>query len=134
MPKCTRRGRATGVPMLYEFLLPKVRGRPPVLPPRSREGKLRLRPLEYAQIHSVAAACRHLGFARSTYYRWRHRYVPSRPATLETRSSRPIHTRRPAWTTQEVLAVRDLVPSSPAPGKTSLPFCCGSKRSTSRSP
>lgn len=120
MAKYTRRGRATGIPMHYGYIEPQRAPRPPASPPRSREGRLRLQILAYAETHSVAATCRHFGIARSTYYRWKHRYVPQRPATLENRSSRPHAPRRPTWTTQEVLAVRDLRARFPRMGKVKL--------------
>jgi transposase InsO family protein len=106
--------------MQHSFRLPKVWGRPPVAPPRSRDAKLRLRILEYAQSHSVAATCQHFGIARSTHYRWKGRFVPIRPGTLENRSSRPCCPRPPTWTTQEVMAVRDPRQQFPRMGKDKL--------------
>lgn len=110
----------TGVPMHYTYRLPKVVSRVPVSPPRSPQAKHRLRILEYGQTHSVSATCRHFGIARSTYYRWKNRYVPSRPGSLENAPNRPIHTRRPTWTTDQVLVVRDLRARFPRMGKDKL--------------
>lgn len=120
MRKYTRHGPATGVPMHYGYLQPKVRGRPLVGAPQSRDAKHRLQILTYAETHTVAATCRHFGIARSTYYRWHDRYVPQRPATLEDRSSRPIQVRQPTWTTAEVIAVRELRLQYPRMGKDKL--------------
>jgi len=120
MAKYTRHGRSTGVPMHYGYVYPKVSGRRLVVPPTSPEGKLRLRYLEYAQTHSVAATCRHFGIARSTYYRWKQRSVATRPATLDNRSSRPRSPRRLTWITREVIAVRDLRAQFPRMGKDKL--------------
>ncbi|MGH2448819.1 MAG: integrase core domain-containing protein [Chloroflexota bacterium] len=120
MAKYTRHGRPTGVPMHYGYIEPKRTRRQPVSPRESREARLRLRILAYAEIHSVAATCRHFGIARSTYYRWKQRYIPQRPATLDNRSSRPHAPRRPTWTTQEALAVRDLRAQFPRMGKEKL--------------
>ncbi len=115
----------TGVPMHYTFRLPKVVGRAPVSPPKSREAKLRLSILEYSQTHTVSATCRHFGIARSTYYRWKDRYVPSRPVTLENCSSCPRRRRRHTWTTEQVLAVRDLRARFPRMGKDKLAILLG---------
>ncbi len=120
MVKYTRHGRGTGVPMYYEYIEPKRTYHVPIPPPRSREAKLRLRILEYRETHSVAATCRHFGIARSTYYRWKHRYVPHRPRTLENRSNRPQHVRRSTWTSIQVIAVRDLRAQFPRMGKDKL--------------
>jgi putative transposase len=110
----------TGVSMSHSFRLPKgfaaVAGRKEL----SREARLRLSILDYAQSHSVAATCRHFGIARSTYYRWRRRFTPGHLASLESRSSRPREPRRPTWTTAEVLAVRSLRAQYPRFGKAKL--------------
>lgn len=110
----------TGVPMHYTYRLPKVVGRVPVSPPRSAQAKHRLRILEYGQTHSVSATCRHYGIARSTYYRWKSRYVPARSSTLENLSSRPTRTRRRTWTTDQVVAVREMRKRFPRTGKDKL--------------
>lgn len=86
----------------------------------SREAKQRLRWIDYARTHSVAATCRHFGIARSTYYRWANRYDPQRLSFLENRSSRPRHCRRPSWTPAEVAAVRAARDASPRWGKDKL--------------
>ena len=64
----------------------------------SREAKQRLRILDDARTHSVAATCRHCGIARSTFYRWQHRDDPQALSLRENRSSRPQRCRRPTWT------------------------------------
>jgi transposase InsO family protein len=123
MAQYTRRSFATtsiGVPTHLRHRLPAAHPRPPSSPPRSRQAKLRLQILTYAETHSVAATCRHFGIARSTYYRWKERYVPARVGSLENRSSRPQQTRRPTWSTQDVLAVRDLRQQFPRMGKDKL--------------
>lgn len=123
MGKYTRRSfgsTSTGVPMQQRYRLPRARGRPPTAPPRSREARLRLQILEYAESHSVAATCRHFGIARSTYYRWKARYSPTRPGTLENRSSRPRQTRCHTWTTSDAVAVRNLREEFPRMGKDKL--------------
>lgn len=123
MAKYTRHGLAsthTGVAMSYTYRHPKGGGPGPRAVALSREAKLRLTILGYAQTHSVAATCRHFGIARTTYYRWKDRYHPQRLATLENRSSRPARTRLPTWTTKEVIAVRELREQYPRMGKEKL--------------
>jgi putative transposase len=86
----------------------------------SREAKQRLRILDYARTHAVAATCRHFGIARSTFYRWQHRYDPHDLSLLENRSSRPKRTRRPTWTAAQVEAVRQARGCFPRWGKDKL--------------
>jgi transposase InsO family protein len=86
----------------------------------SREGKRRLKILDYARTHSVAATCRHFGIARSTYYRWAKRYDPQHLSFLENRSSRPRRCRRPTWTAAQAAAVRAAREAHPRWGKDKL--------------
>jgi putative transposase len=110
----------TGVPMQHAFRLPKGAAQLQYLPTLSREACVRLRFLEYAQDHSVAATCRHYGIARSTFYRWRDRFKPAHLTSLETRGSRPHRCRQRTWTTAQVLAVRDMRKRNPELGKDKL--------------
>ncbi len=109
-----------GVPMRYTFRLPKGAAQLQYAPTLSREARVRLRVLDYARTHSVSATCRHFGIARSTFYRWAHRFDPAHLASLETRSSRPHHCRRPQWTTTHVLLIRNLRWDHPRYGKDKL--------------
>ncbi len=86
----------------------------------SREAKQRLRWLDYARTHSIAATCRHFGIARSTFYRWQRRYDPQHLSVLENRSSRPRRCRRPSWTPAQVDAVRQARDAHPRWGKDKL--------------
>lgn len=86
----------------------------------SREARQRLRWIDYARTHTVSATCRHFGIARTTFYRWRHRYDPQRLSLLENRSSRPRHCRRTTWTAAQVAAVRAARAASPRWGKDKL--------------
>ena len=106
-----------GVPMQYTFRLPKGAAALHYLAEPSREVRFRLKILEYGKTHSVAATCRHFDIARSTYYRWYNRFVPTRLASLESRSSRPHRCRRPTWTTGQVIRVRELRNQQPRTGK-----------------
>ena len=86
----------------------------------SRAAKQRLRWLDYARTHSIAATCRHFGIARSTFYRWRRRYRPHDLTSLEDRSSRPKGCRRPTWTPGQVAAVHRARTAYPRWGKDKL--------------
>jgi transposase InsO family protein len=86
----------------------------------SKEAKQRLRILDYARTHSIAATCRHFGIARSTFYRWQKRYDPQRLSFLENRSSRPQRCRRPTWTPAQAEAVRAARERHPRWGKDKL--------------
>jgi transposase InsO family protein len=113
-----RIGRDTSLCLRYR--LPRTAARLPDAPVLSREAKHRLTILEYARTHSVAATCRHFGIARSTYYRWQHRYDPQHLPFLENRSSVPRRRRRPTWTADQAAAVLAARERSPRWGKDKL--------------
>lgn len=125
MPKSTARTRrrfariGAGTSLCLRYRLPQGAERLPGAQ-LSREAKQRLRILDYARTHSVAATCRHFGIARSTYYRWASRYDPHRLSLLENRSSRPRQCRRPTWTAAQVAAVRQARERDPRWGKDKL--------------
>lgn len=106
-----------GVPMHYTFRLPKGAADLQYTAEPSRDARFRLKFLEYGKTHSVAATCRHFDIARSTYYDWKNRFVPSRLASLESGSSRPHNCRRPTWTTEQVIRVRELRKQNSKMGK-----------------
>jgi transposase InsO family protein len=100
--------------------MPQAVTRLPNAPVLSREAKHRLKILEYARTHSVAATCRHFGIARSTYYRWATRYDSQHLPFLENRSSAPRRRRRPTWTAEQAAAVLAARERSPRWGKDKL--------------
>ena len=126
MPKSTRRMRrrfaqvGSGTSVWLRYRMPREAEHLPAAPALSREARQRLRWMESARTHSVAAACRHFGIARSTVYRWRKRYDPQHRAFLETRSSRPRRRRRPTWTGEQAEAVRRAREAHPRWGKDKL--------------
>jgi transposase InsO family protein len=123
--KSTRRTRrhfariGSGASLCLRYRLPQAAERLPGAQ-LSREAKQRLRILDYARTHSVAATCRHFGIARSTFYRWQRRYDPTRLSLLENRSSRPQRCRRPTWTAAQAEAVRQARERHPRWGKDKL--------------
>jgi putative transposase len=110
----------SGTRLCLRYRMPQGAARLPAAPVLSRDAKQRLKILDYARTHSVAATCRHFGVARSTYYRWATRYDPQRLSTLENRSSAPRRRRRPSWTADQVQAVRRAREAHPRWGKDKL--------------
>ena len=126
MRKSTRRTRrrfaqvGSGTSVCLRYRLPQAAARVPDAPVLSRDAKQRLRWMDYARTHSVAATCRHFGIARSTYYRWAKRYDPQHLAVLENRPSRPRRCRRPSWTPTHAAAVQQVRERYPRWGKDKL--------------
>ena len=110
----------SGTSLCLRYRLPRHAARLPDAPTLSRDAKQRLRWMDYARIHSVAATCRHFGIARSTYYRWQRRYDPAQLSFLENRSSRPKQCRRPTWTPAHAAAVMAAREAHPRWGKDKL--------------
>ena len=86
----------------------------------SPDARRRLKVLDDARTHSIAAICRHFGIARSTFSWWQQRYDPQRLSLLENRPSRPRRCRRPTWTAAQAAAVRQARERSPRWGKDTL--------------
>lgn len=121
--RATRRRFAqvgSGTSLCLRYRMPQSVARLPAAPALSRDAKHRLKFLDYARTHSVAATCRHFGIARSTYYRWATRYDPQRLSVLENRSSAPRRMRRPPWTAEQAAAVRQVREAHPRWGKDKL--------------
>ena len=101
MSKFTQRTRrrfaqvGSGTSLCLRYRMPQEVTRLPDAPALSRDATQRLRWMDYARTHSVAATCRHFGIARSTFYRWQRRSDPQRLSFLENRSSVPRRMRRP---------------------------------------
>ncbi len=85
----------------------------------SREARKRLAGFDYYESRGrkVALTCRHFGISRQTFYRWQRRYDPQDLSTLENRSHRPQHRRRPTWTAEQAEPVRRLREQYPRWGK-----------------
>lgn len=64
----------------------------------SRAGQTRLAWMDFhRRTQNVALTCRHFGISRQTFYGWLKRYEPLDLTSLEERSHRPHHMRRPTW-------------------------------------
>lgn len=76
----------------------------------SPDARRRLKWMDYYESHgrNAALTCRYFGISRQTFHRWRRRYNPQRPSSLEERSRRPHRVRQPTWTPELVEAVQHL--------------------------
>jgi putative transposase len=110
----------SGTSWCLRYRMPRQAAQLPAAPVLSREAKQRLKILDYARTHSVAATCRHFGIARSTFYRWQRRYDAHHLSFLENRSSRPRRCRRSSWTPAQATAVQQLRERYPRWGKDKL--------------
>ncbi len=100
--------------------MPKPARRLPNAPTLDAQMEFRLRCLEHAQRHGVAAAARVFGRSRATIYRWRQRYDPTDLRSLRPHSRRPHRTRRQQWTPAQEAAVLALRRRHPRYGKAKL--------------
>ena len=64
--------------------------------------------------------CRYFDISRQTFYRWKKRYNPRDLTSLEERSHKPKHLRRPTWSPQLAQAVLELREQYPRWGKDKL--------------
>ena len=105
----------------------------PLRPPRSRylergaaelsrEAVKRLQWFDYYFAHgrNSALTCRYFGISRETFHRWKRRYDRQDLRTLESRSHRPHHRRRPTWTAEQAERVGRLREQYPRWGKDKL--------------
>lgn len=86
----------------------RVAKNPPPTP--SPEAKRRLKWIEYyeAHDHNVSLTCRHFDISRPTLYRWLSRYDRHDLRSLENRKTLPKKRRRPTWSLEVVVAVREM--------------------------
>jgi putative transposase len=92
----------------------------PGTPSLSPEAEYRHRCLMQAKRTSVADASITFGVPISTIYRWRARYRPDQPTSLDPRSRRPRRTRKHQWTAIQEQEVRNLRQQYPRMGKMPL--------------
>jgi len=91
-------------------------------PELSRAGRARLAMLDWRRAHggTVSRTARHVGFSRPTVYRWLARFDRQRLESLEDRPSRPVHRRRPTWTSDQLAAVKAVRERDPRWGTDTL--------------
>lgn len=113
-------GMGDGVSVVHR--MPKLARRLPNAPDLDPATELRLRCVEHAIKHGVAAAVEVFGRSRATVYRWLKRYDPTDLRSLRPRSRRPHRTRKQQWTPAQEQAVRDLRHRYPREGKAKLHY------------
>jgi len=88
----------------------------------SKKARQRLKWFDYYNSHGQNArlTCRHFDISPQTFYRWKRRYNPRHPASLEERTHRPKHLRQPTYSTELVEAVLRLREKYPRWGKDKL--------------
>ncbi len=88
----------------------------------SKQAKQRLKWFDHYYSHGQNArlTCRYFGISPQTFYRWKRRYNPHNLKSLEDRSHRPKHLRRPTWSPGLVQAVLTLREQYPRWGKDKL--------------
>ncbi len=93
-----------------------------IKPELSKEAQLRLKWFDYYDSHGENACltCRHFDISPQTFYRWKRRYDPKHPETLESRSCRPKHVRQPTYGSELVRVVLKLREEYPRWGKDKL--------------
>jgi transposase InsO family protein len=91
-------------------------------PELSREAASRLKWFDYYQTHNHNArlTCRRFGISPQTFYRWKRRYDPKHPDSLEDHSHRPRQVRQPKYTQEGVKAVLKMREQYPRWGKDKL--------------
>ena len=93
----------------------------PVAVRLSRAAKTRLKWMEhYARHGNASLTARYFGISRQTFYTWKRRYNPIDLSSLEDRDSRPKHVRQRTWTTEQILAVKEIRERYPRWGKDKL--------------
>ncbi len=88
----------------------------------SKKARQRLKWFDYYSSHSHNArlTCRHFDIGPQTFYRWKRRYNPKHIESLEDRSHRPKHLRRPTYSAALVEAILKLREEYPRWGKDKL--------------
>jgi len=88
----------------------------------SREANKRLKWFDYYSSHrrNARLTCRYFGISPQTFYRWKKRYDPRHPESLEGRSHRPRRVRQPIYSVELVEAVVKLREDYPRWGKDKL--------------
>ena len=88
----------------------------------SRKARQRLKWFDYykSRGNNARLTCRHFDISPQTFYRWKRRYNPRHPASLEDHSHRPKHLRQPTYSAELVETVLKLREAYPRWGKDKL--------------
>jgi len=117
------KGRYNGVSMgIYGSITPGAGHLAKIPLGLSKQANQRLKWFDHYHSHGCNArfTCRYFGISPQTFYRWKRRYNPRNPKSLEDRSHRPKHLRRPTWSPELVEAVLRLRERYPRWGKDKL--------------
>jgi putative transposase len=88
----------------------------------------RLRALRiWEETRDVGLVSETFGISRATLYRWAKRFDPGDLGSLRDRSRRPRRLRKPLWSTELIIATRDLRTQYPRWGKDKLVVLLGEK-------
>jgi putative transposase len=115
-----RRGRRHPLLVAAPAGVQRLRTRPPA--ELTRRARARLAMLDWHRAHgrNISRTARHFGVSRPTVYRWLSRFDRHRLESLEDRSCAPRRRRRPTWSLEQLLAVRELRERYPCWGKDKL--------------
>ena len=88
----------------------------------SKKARQRLKWFDYYYSHgrNGRLTCRHFDVSPQTFYRWKKRYNPRHPESLENHSHQPRHLRQPTYSAELVEAVLKLREEYPRWGKDKL--------------
>ena len=88
----------------------------------SKKARQRLKWFDYynSRSHNARLTCRHFDISPQTFYRWKRRYNPRYPASLEEHSHRPKHLRQPTYSAELAETVLKLREEYPRWGKDKL--------------
>ena len=102
----------------------KLSSHPP--PELTQKEQDRLRAITiYNKTRDVSLVCKTYGISRATFYRWLKRYDPNDLRSLRNKSTRPKRLRKPMWTYELIVQVRDLRRQYPRWGKEKLSILLG---------
>jgi transposase len=92
------------------------------IPELSKQARQRLKWFDYyySHGHNARLTCRHFDISPETFYRWKRKYDPKHPKSLESRSCRPKRVRQPAYSVELVVATQKLREEYPRWGKDKL--------------
>ena len=95
----------------------------------SRAARVRLAWMDFYRSHGQNAAltCRHFGISRQTFYRWKRRYDPDRPASLEARGRKPRSYASPPGDGSSPSRCSTSGSGTPGGARTSWPFCSAAR-------
>jgi len=107
---------------VYGSIIPGVRRLASIPVGLSRQARQRLKWFDYynSHNHNARLTCRYFGISPQTFYRWKKRYNPHHLESLEDRSHKAHHLRRPTASAELIESVLKLREDYPRWGKDKL--------------